>query len=86
MQIFSISLLFCISIIVQEFEKSNNYKCDCLYDLDIEISGVKPKKYQVRLIEPYSGSQDKINFALDLPKDKNSLFYSFLQRQRPPNY
>ena len=62
------------TIIVQEFEKNNYCKCDCLYDLDIEISGVDAKKYQLRLIEPYSGSEDKINFRLDLAKDKNGTF------------
>jgi hypothetical protein len=62
------------TVIIQEFEKSHNCKCNCLYDLEIEISGVDSKKYQVKLIEPYSGEQDKLNFGLDLGKDKNGTF------------
>ena len=62
------------TIIVQEFEKSNNCKCSCLYDLDIEIYGVIAKKYQIRIIEPYSGEWEKINIGIDLAQDKNGSF------------
>ena len=58
------------SIIIQEFEESQNCKCNCLYDLDIVINGVESKKYKIRLIEPYIGGQKRIIFGLDLANHK----------------
>jgi hypothetical protein len=57
------------TIIIQESEKSNNCKCNCLYDINIQIRGVYFKKYQIRLIEPYSTERDKIIFEIDLTKN-----------------
>jgi len=54
------------SIVIQEFEKHMGCKCNCLYDLDIEIEGVESGKYQLRMIEPYVGNQEKLSFELDL--------------------
>ena len=61
------------SIIIQEFEESQNCKCNCLYDLDMVINGVEPKKYKIRFIEPYSGEQKKLNFVLDLTNHKQGI-------------
>ena len=58
------------TIIIQEFEKSMGCKCNCLYDLEMEVNGVEPGKYQLRIIEPYAGSQDKLNSELNLLKQK----------------
>ena len=58
------------TIIIQEFEKHMGCKCNCLYDLDIEVSGVEPGEYQLRMIEPYLGTQKPLVFLLDI-KQKN---------------
>jgi len=62
------------TIIIQEFEKSIGCKCNCLYDLEMEVKGVEPGKYQLRIIEPYAGSQDKLDFELDLLKQKEGIW------------
>lgn len=54
------------TIIIQEFEKNKGCKCDCLYDLDLEVRGIESGKYQVQLIEPYAEGQDEICFKMDL--------------------
>jgi hypothetical protein len=70
------------TIIIQEFEKHPSCKCDCLFDLDIQITGVVAKKYQVKFIEPYSGEQDEINFGMDLTLDKEGS-YCVSRKQYP---
>jgi hypothetical protein len=62
------------TIVIQEIEKDPNCYCDCLFDLDIEVSGVVLKKYQIRFIEPYSGEQEKIKFELDLTKQRSGSY------------
>ncbi len=54
------------TILVQELEKHVGCKCNCLYDLDIEIAGVESGKYQLRFIEPYLGTQQSLIGFLDL--------------------
>jgi len=70
------------TIIIQEFEKSALCRCNCLYDLEIEISGLEIKKYLVRFIEPYSGEQEKIIFEVDLTL-KNAGSYCVTRTQYP---
>lgn len=53
------------SILIQEFESHMGCKCNCLYDLDIEISGVEPGKYVVLFAEPYLGIQQPLVGTLD---------------------
>ena len=61
------------TIIVQEFEKEALCDCNCLYDLDIELNGVEPKRYYIKIIEPYAIGQEKLNFELDLgPSNEGS--------------
>ncbi|MDP3644828.1 MAG: hypothetical protein Q8S54_16795 [Bacteroidota bacterium] len=62
------------TIIIQEFEKHLGCKCNCLYDLDIEIEGVEPGKYNLRIIEPYLGSQQALVNLLDLRSQKQGSF------------
>ncbi len=62
------------TIIVQEFEKNMGCKCNCLYDLDIVIDGVVPGDYQLRMIEPYLGTQQPLIFELDLKNNKEGSF------------
>ena len=70
------------SIIIQEFEESQNCKCNCLYDLDIVINGIESKKYKIRFIEPYCGEQKKIIFGLDLANHKQGII-CFTRKQYP---
>jgi hypothetical protein len=70
------------TIIIQEFEKIAQCRCNCLYDLNIEIKEVETKKYQVKFIEPYSGEQAKLIFGLDLTKDKEGS-YCITRKQYP---
>ncbi len=70
-------VLYCIitlkgdTIIIQEDEKEAGCHCNCLFDLDMEITGVEAKKYQVQFIEPYSGDQEDLQFEMDLTKNTN---------------
>ena len=54
------------TIIIQEFEKESLCRCNCLYDLDIELNGVESKTYYIKIIEPYAINEEKLNFELDL--------------------
>jgi len=62
------------TILIQEFEKVADCRCNCLYDLDFEISGVDLKKYQLKFIEPYVAEQDKLVFEIDLNSDQNGTY------------
>lgn len=70
------------SIVIQEFENKALCKCNCLYDLNIELTGVEAKKYQVIFIEPYSGEGEKINFDMDLTKN-NAGTYCVTRKHYP---
>lgn len=56
------------SLIIEEFEKDHLARCLCLYDLNIEITGIEPKVYQVQIVEPYIGNQQTLGFEIDLSK------------------
>ncbi len=58
------------TIYIQEFEEAALCRCNCLYDLDIEIKGVESQKYQVKFIEPYAEKQNKLIFEIDLTRKK----------------
>jgi hypothetical protein len=58
------------TIIVQELEKSALCNCNCLFDLNIDISGVEEQKYVIKIKEPYCGDQQKLYIMLFLDKDK----------------
>jgi hypothetical protein len=62
------------SIIIQEIEQQMGCRCNCLYDLDMEILGVEPGKYQLQLIEPYLGTQQPLVFSIDLLTQKQGSF------------
>jgi hypothetical protein len=59
------------TILIQEFEKTAQCHCNCLYDLDINIHGVESKKYQIKFVEPYVSEQNKLIFEIDLTKESN---------------
>ena len=62
------------TIIIKEFENQMGCKCNCLYDLDMEVDGVEPGKYQLQLIEPYLGTQQPLVGLLDLWAQKQGSF------------
>jgi len=62
------------TIIVQEYEKSLGCKCNCLYDLNLELEDIEPGKYQLRMIEPYIGTQQSLVCLLDLQTKKQGSF------------
>jgi hypothetical protein len=54
-----------ITIIEKESEASCN--CNCLYDLDIEISNLAQKSWNIVFVEPYLSSPDlPLSFVIDL--------------------
>jgi len=70
------------TIIISEFEKKVGCKCNCLYDMEIEVTGVTAKKYTIRMVEPYAGSQQKIIFLTDLANEKEGSFCA-VRKQYP---
>ncbi len=57
------------TIIIEEMESEPACNCDCLYDLDIEISGITAKIYRLKFIEPYLGDQEPLDFYIDIPSE-----------------
>ena len=53
------------TIVIDEHEKLQGCHCNCLFDLDIEINGIEPGKYYIKMIEPYCGDQEKLYFEVD---------------------
>jgi hypothetical protein len=62
------------TIIINEIEQDGLCSCDCIYDLGIEINGINPKAYQIKLIEPYANDQAKLLFRIDLSKEMTGSF------------
>lgn len=62
------------TIVIQEFEKNLGCKCNCLYDLDIDVLGIEPGNFVVQFIEPYTGNQEKLSFELDLRNNTEGSF------------
>lgn len=54
------------TIIIEEFEKEALCKCNCLYDLNIELEGIDSKTYNLKIVEPYLFGEEKLNIELDL--------------------
>jgi hypothetical protein len=57
------------TIFIEESEKSHLCLCLCLFDLNLDFSAVEAKKYQVKIIEPYSEDKDQIIFGIDLTQN-----------------
>jgi len=70
------------TIQVEEIENGLPCKCNCLYDLTIELNGVEAKKYYVRFIEPLIGEQTELVFKIDLSKDTVGS-YGMTRKQYP---
>lgn len=54
------------TIIIKEFENEQGCDCNCLFDLDIELSGIDQKSYIMKFIEPYAEGQEELIFEMDL--------------------
>jgi hypothetical protein len=70
------------TIVISEFEKKAGCKCNCLYDLQMEVDAIPSGKYQIRMIEPYCGSQKPLIFGIDLKKDPVGS-YCVVRKQYP---
>ena len=70
------------TIIIQEFEEAAQCRCNCLYDLEMEIDGIGTKKYQLKFIEPYAENLAPLIFELDL-RTITSGFYNVVRNQYP---
>ena len=70
------------TIIIQEYEQGGLCKCNCLYDLEIDVNGVDMKAYQIKFIEPYAKEQDKLIFGIDLTTDSTGSYH--VTRKRYP--
>jgi hypothetical protein len=62
------------TIIIKEFEKQMGCKCNCLYDLELEVIGVEPGKYKLQIIEPYLSNQQHLIGLIDLYSQKHGSF------------
>lgn len=51
---------------IQEVEHGLGANCYCLFDVEIELSGVEQKKYQFKLNEDHAYVDEKIAFEIDL--------------------
>jgi len=54
------------TIFIREYEKEQGCDCNCLFDLDIELSNVDQYKYIVKFVEPYAEGQEVLVFEMDL--------------------
>lgn len=61
-------------ITIQEFENEANCDCNCLYDLEIELTGVVAGEYTLNFDEPYAIDMQKISFSIDLTKETTGSF------------
>ena len=54
------------TILIEEKELYGLCDCDCLYDLNFEITGIEAKVYIIRFVEPYWRQEEKLIFEVDL--------------------
>jgi len=54
------------TIIIDESEQEQGCFCECLYDIFIEIPEIEDGIYFIKVIEPYCGNQEKLEFEIDL--------------------
>ena len=59
------------TLIIEESETSSLCDCSCLYDLEMEFKNFTDQNFQIKIIEPYLGNCEEINFRIDLKSDKN---------------
>jgi hypothetical protein len=54
------------TILITESESGNFAQCECLFDLEIAITGIEPANYQIKFVEPYLQNQQPLQFSADL--------------------
>jgi hypothetical protein len=54
------------TITIVESEKEAGCNCMCLFDLEIAIYNIESNTYLIKYVEPYIGSQEKIEFEINL--------------------
>lgn len=62
------------TIVLEESESYASCDCSCLFDLDIEVTGIVPGQYFVKFIEPYCGDQEKLEFTIDVNQNNNGIY------------
>lgn len=62
------------TIVIEEKEKSALCKCDCLYDLEMVVTGLPPGLYHIRIIEPLLNGQQPLVFQADLKTTPEGMF------------
>ena len=64
------------SITIQECEKEAMCNCECLFDLNVEIKGIKKTVYEIIYDEPYvkGTKMHVIKFTIDLTKETTGRF------------
>ncbi|MDA3844560.1 MAG: hypothetical protein PF588_09360 [Candidatus Kapabacteria bacterium] len=62
-------------ISISEKEAVAGCKCNCLYDIDIDVTDIEKGKYTVKVIEPYLNDVDlEFNFEIDLNENPDGEF------------
>lgn len=61
-------------LLIEEKEKWHGVRCLCLYDITIMIGSVEKQNYFVRFDEPYSETQAKLEFDIDLISSPSGSF------------
>ncbi|MBT3242798.1 MAG: hypothetical protein HN352_06580 [Bacteroidetes bacterium] len=60
------------TIVVTERDSMQLCRCNCLYNLDITVHHVKPKKYVVQMLEPFvKDPKSPLIFNIDLVNQKS---------------
>jgi len=54
------------TLVITEYEENPLCDCDCLYDLEIEVTQVEAKEYIVKFVEPYAFYEKKLIFSVEL--------------------
>jgi hypothetical protein len=54
------------TIYLEELERKQECECNCLYDMEVEVYGVKEQSYVVKYIEPYLYQEDELIFDINL--------------------
>ncbi len=70
------------TITITESEKSSLCDCNCLYNLEMKMSGLSDKTYRIRFVEPYRGDQEAIDFMADLANN-SSITHCVLRTRYP---
>jgi hypothetical protein len=54
------------TVTITEKEEAAMCNCNCLFDINIEVYEVKKADYVIKIVEPYIGDQEKLEFEIDL--------------------